>query len=193
MKQYEYVIKAMEENGGYATLGQLYQKVDVSSWRTGTPFASIRRIVQDDRFFFLIKPGLWALKSKKKNVLQKFSIDDKNPSKTKEEFNHTYYQGLLAEIGNLKGFETFLPNQDKNKLYLEHPLKDYSSLKEFYQFTNEDILSNVSTIDVCWFNERKFPNSVFEVEYTTDINNSLRKFLYLQDFNTEFQIVASEV
>lgn len=136
---------------------------------------------------------MWALKSKKKNVLQKFSIDDKNPSKTKEEFNHTYYQGLLAEIGNLKGFETFLPNQDKNKLYLEHPLKDYSSLKEFYQFTNEDILSNVSTIDVCWFNERKFPNSVFEVEYTTDINNSLRKFLYLQDVNTEFQIVASEV
>jgi len=52
MKQYEYVIKAMEENGCYATLGQLYQKVDVSSWRTGTPFASIRRIVQDDRFFF---------------------------------------------------------------------------------------------------------------------------------------------
>ncbi len=28
MKQYEHVIKAIEENGGYATLGQLYQKTD---------------------------------------------------------------------------------------------------------------------------------------------------------------------
>jgi hypothetical protein len=66
MKQYEAVIKVMEENGGYATLGYLYQnalKVLGCEWKTKTPFASMRRIVQDDRFFFKIKPGLWALKS----------------------------------------------------------------------------------------------------------------------------------
>jgi hypothetical protein len=61
MKQYEAVIKIMEENGGYATLGFLYQnvmKVPGVEWRTKTSFASIRRIVQDERFFFKIKPGL---------------------------------------------------------------------------------------------------------------------------------------
>lgn len=65
MKQHEAVIKVMEENGGFATLGLLYQEVlDVPKvkWETKTPLASIRRIVQDDRFFFKIKPGLWALK-----------------------------------------------------------------------------------------------------------------------------------
>ena len=62
---------------------------------------SIRRIVQDDRFFFKIKPGLWALNSHKEEVLKKFSLDEKSPVKKKEEFSHTYYQGLLIEIGNV--------------------------------------------------------------------------------------------
>jgi hypothetical protein len=68
MKQYEAVIKVMEENGGFATLGYLYHevlKVPGVEWKTKTPFASIRRIVQDGRFFFKIKPGLWALLSHK--------------------------------------------------------------------------------------------------------------------------------
>lgn len=45
MKQHEVVIKIMKKNGGFATLGFLNQNVDVSSWETKTPFASIRRIV----------------------------------------------------------------------------------------------------------------------------------------------------
>lgn len=53
MKQHEAVIKVMEENGGYATLGHLNQNVFIlkdCEWKTKTPFASIRRIVQDNLF-----------------------------------------------------------------------------------------------------------------------------------------------
>ena len=71
MKQYEQVIAVMEENGGWATLGFLYHKVDTSEWKTKTPFATIRRIVQDERFFFKIKAGLWALKSHKEQFFRK--------------------------------------------------------------------------------------------------------------------------
>jgi len=124
MKQYEVVIKVMEDNGGYATLGYLYQNVlnfrDVV-WKTKTPFASIRRIVQDDRFFFKIKPGLWALKSHREKVLKNFSIDNKSSNKKQIEFDHTYYQGLLVDIGNLKGLQTFVPYQDKNRIYVKPP------------------------------------------------------------------------
>ena len=81
MKQYEQVIAVMEENGGWATLGFLYHKVDSSGWKTKTPFASIRRIVQDERFFFKIKVGLWGLKSDQKLLLEKFGL---NISKEKE-------------------------------------------------------------------------------------------------------------
>jgi hypothetical protein len=52
MKQYEAVIQALRRNGGYGTLGWLYQvamKIPGVEWKTKTPFASIRRIVQDPR------------------------------------------------------------------------------------------------------------------------------------------------
>lgn len=68
MTQIEAVIEIMEENGGYATLSHLYEhvlKVPGVKWGTKTPDASIRRIVQDKRYFFKIRPGLWALKSSK--------------------------------------------------------------------------------------------------------------------------------
>lgn len=194
MKQYEAVIKVMEENGGFATLGHLYNnvlKVTGCKWKTKTPYASIRRIVQDERFFFKIKPGLWALKTHKEDVLKKFSIDDKSPIKKKEEFSHSYFQGLLVEIGNIKGFETFVPNQDKNKKFLDKSLKEVSTLDTIYPFTYPEIVKKAETVDVIWFNNRKFPTRFFEVEHTTDFYNSLLKFNELQDFLVEFYMVSS--
>ena len=66
MKQYEAVIETLKKLGGVATLGQLNQevlKINDCSWRTKTPFASIRRIVQERPEIYKIKPGLWALES----------------------------------------------------------------------------------------------------------------------------------
>ena len=185
----------MEENGGYATFGHLYQHVlDVPDvvWTTKTPFASMRRIVQDDRFFFKIKPGLWALKSHRDIVLKKFDIDEKSSEEKRQEFDHSYYQGLLVEIGNLKGHQTFVPYQDKNRMYLSSPLSKYTTLERFHEFTYEHLVRRAVTIDVTWFNERNLPNSFFEVEHTTDIQNSLLKFLELQDFYANFNIVAPD-
>jgi hypothetical protein len=89
MNQHDAVIKVMEDKGGFSTLGQLYQNVDVSNWKTKTPFASIRRIVQDERYFFKVKPGLWALNSHKDLVLQNFSIGDKSSKMKEDEFSHS--------------------------------------------------------------------------------------------------------
>ena len=189
--QYEYVIEVMKENGGYATLGYLNQTVDTSNWKTKTPFASIRRIVQDKKdIFFKIKPGLWALKSEKETVLKKFDILKDTP-KTQEEFNHTYYQGLLVDIGNLKGYNTFVPNQDKNRNYLNKPLKNVTKVKEIYKFSYEEIIGKAKTVDVIWFNDRKLPYSFFEVEHSTDFYNSFLKYQELQDFYSFFYIVSS--
>lgn len=195
MKQYEVVISVMENNGGYATLGFLNQealKVKDCVWKSKTPFASIRRIVQDERFFFKIKPGLWALKSYK-NRLPLDIFPTKEISKSKqEEFNHTYYQGLLVEIGNLKKFQTYIPNQDRNKIFLGKTLGDIATISEIYKFSYDNILQKARTIDVSWFNLRKMPHMLFEVEHSTDIQNSLLKFTELQDFYVKFYIVADE-
>lgn len=182
----------MEENGGYATLGHLYQNVLKNSecqWKTKTPFASMRRIVQDERYFFKIRPGLWALKSHK-HLLPSEMIPSQKKKSENTEFTHSYYQGLLVQLGNLKKFQTFVPPQDKNKAFLGKKLCDLTSLSTIYPFTFSSIIRKASTIDVVWFNERNMPNSIYEVEHSTDIKNSLIKFVELQDFRTEMFIVA---
>ncbi|MEO0183475.1 MAG: hypothetical protein ABIL40_08370 [candidate division WOR-3 bacterium] len=198
MKQYEAVIKVMEENGGYATLGLLYNevlKVPNVVWGTKTPFASIRRIVQDKRFFFKIKPGLWALKSYKEKLPDDVLslIDEGEEDKQKRKYVHSYYQGLVVEIGNLKNFLTYVPPQDQNKKFLNRNLGDIIRLKTILEFTYNSILERVQSIDVWWFNERKFPAEVFEIENIGDFRNALIKFLELQDFNVKMTVIAPSV
>jgi hypothetical protein len=189
--QHQQVIEVMNANGGFATLGFLYHNVDVSDWGTKTPFRTINRIVQDDRFFFKIRPGLWALKERRNEVLKSLDIEKSKEKKT-EEFNHSYFQGLLIEVGNIKGFQTFVPNQDKNKLFLNKPLGDISTLETIHPFSYDDFVKSARTIDVIWFNDRKMPSSFFEVEHSTDIYNSLIKFSDLEDFYSNFCIVADQ-
>jgi hypothetical protein len=194
MKQHEAVVEAMQQNGGFATLGYLYRaalKIPDCHWGTKTPFASIRRIVQQHpQLFFKLKPGLWALTSQRKLVLEKLALNEASPSTRAEEFNHSYYQGLLIEIGNLKSYETFVPHQDKNRLFLSRKLSEIATLKQFYDFTYDQLLRRARTVDVSWFNQRKLPRAFFEVEHSTDMRNSLLKFLDFQDFRIQFFIVA---
>ncbi len=197
MRQYEAVIKVMEEAGGYATLSWLYEKVlkvpDVI-WKTKTPFATIRRIVQDKRFFFKIKPGLWALKTHKDKLPDDIlSLIEKDKEIEKEkEFTHSYYQGMLIDIGNIKGFKTYVPPQDKNKKFLNKTLKELVNLDNIFKFTYEDVIQKVQSIDVFWFNERRFPAHIFEIEHSTDFKNALLKYMELQDFNVQMYIVSHQ-
>ena len=191
MKQHEAVVLAMLQNGGYATLGQLYQAVPEipdCEWKTKTPFASIRRIVQTHDDFFKIRPGLWALTSEKEKVLHLFS--NEMAEGKEREYSHYFFQGLVVEIGNLKDFKTFVPAQDKNKPFGKQKLSDIATLSSMYEFTFPDVLRKAQTIDVVWINNRRYPNSFFEIEHSTDIYNSLLKFVELQDFRSDFYIVA---
>lgn len=193
MKQHEAVIEVMRANAGFATLSHLYQevlKVPGVKWGTKTPFASIRRIVQNERFFFKIRPGLWALKDYKDKLPFSEAIGPKASEQKQTEFNHTYYQGLLVEIGNFKKFDTFVPNQDKNRQFLNKPLVQVTTVQEFYQFTYEYIVNQARTVDVTWFNKRRLPNAFIEVEHLAGMHRSLVKFVELQDFYTDFVIVA---
>lgn len=158
-----------------------------------TPFASIRRIVQDTRFFFKIKPGLWALKNFKDKLPQNILQTKDQPKAKQEEYSHVYYQGLLVELGNFKRYKTFVPKQDKNKSFLGRKLSDVATIAEIYNFSYDRIIKKARTVDVIWFNCRNMPTSLFEIEHSTDMNNSLLKFVELQDFYTDFYIVADKL
>ena len=198
MKQYEAVEQTLERLGGVATLGQLNQevlKIKECEWKTKTPFASIRRIVQTDDRIYRIKPGLWALKAFQKELEKNGILVETEKNKDSQEikdFNHSYYQGLLLTIGNLRHFQTFAPNQDKNKLFIKEKLGDVRTLNKLPEFSYKHFVARSSTIDVIWFNEREMPSSFFEVEHSTDIQNSLEKFNDLRDFYAKMYIVADE-
>ncbi|CAN5897752.1 hypothetical protein BH24DEI2_BH24DEI2_14640 [soil metagenome] len=182
----------MHNLGGLATLGQLYRaalKIPGPTWKTKTPAASIRRIVQLDKRFFKIRPGLWALEERRKSIPFLEEAKEDAPKSEQEKFNHSYYQGLVVEIGNLKSFDTYVPPQDKNQMFLNVPLKEIASTA-FHEFTYQSVTRYAKTVDVIWFNERKLPYAFIEVEHSTDIYNSLRKFVELQDFYADFRIVA---
>lgn len=190
-RQKDFVLKTFKKIGPMATLGELYDKTEISKLETKTPFATIRRILQTNSEFFKIQPGLWRLSSQKNEILKKICI--KNTTKIVDnKFTHTYYQGLITEIGNLKNYQTYIPSQDKNKIYIDKQLFYSAKMTKIYDFTYPGILKFAKTVDVIWFNDRKMPDSFFEVEHTTDFKNSINKFFELQDFRANFYVVAKK-
>lgn len=198
MTQAQAVIETIDKLGGIATLNQINQhvfEVDDCVWKTKTPFASVRRIVQQTKGIYKIKPGLYALETYRKQLEQDGITVQTEKNKNSEEvkaFNHSYYQGLLLEIGRMRHLDTFVPNQDKNKMFIKTPLGEIRTLQAIPQYSYADLVERSSTIDVIWFNDHRMPHSFYEIEHSTDIQNSLLKFNDLKDFSARMVIVADE-
>ena len=198
MTQAQAVIETIENLGGIATLNQINQrvfKIEDCVWKTKTPFASVRRIVQQTAGIYKIKPGLYALESHRKQLEQDGIMVQNDKNKNSEEvrtFNHSYYQGLLLEIGRMRNLDTFVPNQDKHKKFLTEPLGVIRTLQAIPNYSYQKFVDRSSTIDVIWFNSNQMPHSFYEIEHSTDIQNSLLKFNDLQDFYVRMVIVADE-
>lgn len=181
--------KAIIKLGYIATLKQIYQLAPTFKHFKGkTPDRTINERVQRDSNFVKLKPGLYGLK----NHLNKLP-DEFNPKieKTEDEENkitHSYVQGMLLEVGNLNGYQTFAP--DKSGLFIKKKLNDVMTLQDVPSFTFDNIIQAIRFIDVIWFNNRNFPNTVFEIENSTNFRNSLVKFVELQDFTTKMILIA---
>lgn len=197
--QREAVIEVMESNGGYATLQKLYTdvfKIEGVRWDGTKDFsANIRCLLQRrKKDFFKVKPGLWALESYRNKLprgVQALIDDDKDENSFKTDSSHYYYQGQIVDIGNMHEYITYIPSQDKNRLYLEKTLKDVATTVELPEFTYKEIIDQVKSIDVIWLNKRKFPVNLFEIENTTKFKDALIKFYELKEFTTNMTIVSS--
>lgn len=196
MKQHEAVIETLRNLGGIATLKQLYQnifRITDCKWNTKTPFASIRRIVQTQPSIYKIKPGLYGLTQLRKQNEQRGAVEETEKNKSSKQvidFNHSYYQGMLLELGRMRQLETFVTRQDKNKAFLDKKLHELSSLDKLPSFSYPETVRRCASIDVIWINNRKMPHSFFEVEFSTDFKNSLLKFNDLQDFSARMLVVS---
>ena len=182
----EAIEKVLLANNYVAPLRKIYKEIVKYRPLTGkTPFQTIQERVQRDPRFTRIGLGIYALT----DYLDKLPTSPKPQSKEQEkEQTHYSIQGMLLEIGNMEGFDTYSPN--KNAIFDNKPLLQIMTLSEFPNFTYPNITQSVRFIDVLWFNDRGFPKSAFEVEITPQFRNSLVKFGELCDFHASFYLIA---
>jgi hypothetical protein len=98
------------------------------------------------------------------------------------EETHECIELKLIELGNMLGFKTHTSDESKKCGNIE--LGSKTTLKR----ENLPYADKLKTIDVVWYKPPYF--KLFEVVLTTDMRNSLVKFVDTADLNAEYFIIA---
>jgi len=179
--------QVMIANGYYAPLQLIYKEIAAYRPLTGkTPFKTIQERVQRDKRFVRIGVGVYALARYLDKLPQQPSPRTRDEARG---YVHTRIQGMLIELGNMEGFNTF--TSDKSKVFDNKLLGNIATLKEVPQFTYPEIVRSTRYIDVIWFNNDGFPEKAFEIEDSTDFRSALVKFTDLRFFNMRFHLIAA--
>lgn len=104
-----------------------------------------------------------------------------------EKITHDLIEGILIDLGNILGFETYTP--DKSKIFKDRTLGEMTILQGIPNFTYPRIVKNVKGVDVIWFND-DFPHTCFEVEHTTNITEGLLRLYQIKAISCKFFIIA---
>jgi len=105
------------------------------------------------------------------------------------EYTHSLVQGMLVELGNLLGYDTYSANQSPT--YRDTTIGELATLEDLPDFTSKRILNTARQIDVIWL-EDEFPICCFEVEHSTDVTKGLLRMHQLSRFQTQFFIVGPD-
>lgn len=195
------ILSIFEKNNGIVTLKNLYQEVPLILSETTTTDlphnirAYLRRLKQKKKLIKQIGLSQYALINVKyenhfyEEINENTRFEDLL-KKIPKEIIHTYVEGMLIEIGNLSGFQTY--TADFSKIFNGkelHELSDYSKIPEF---TYAKLLINISKIDVIWFLDG-FPVKTFDVENSTRFSMALQRVYELKYFKTEFFMVSEKL
>jgi len=192
MTKIEAIQKVMEDNHGVANLNTIYNNIEQyypSAKQSNEWEASIRgvlyREVNNNRIFKKIGLSIYALKD---------YIEEQKPQAEESVRMHSYIEGICLEIGNFKNFETY--TADSSVVYRDNlKLNIFSTMDKMPQFSYDAIIQEAKRMDVIWFNKigLHFPQKVFEVvDSIGTLNGAFNRCLQLQNFTTEFFIVAPE-
>lgn len=107
----------------------------------------------------------------------------------KKEYTHSLIQGMLIELGNLLGYDTY--SADQSPEYRDTTIGELATFDSLPEFTSRRILKTVRQIDVIWL-EDEFPVCCFEVEHSTDVTKGLLRMHQLARFQTQFFIVGAD-
>jgi hypothetical protein len=125
--------------------------------------------------------------------LEQFELLSSKPEWKRQEIGpkpiraaHADLQGMLIEVGNRRGLQTYCPN--KSPRFKSKRLGDLATLDNLPKFPG---LNNsiIRQIDVVWV-DKSFPVHAFEVELTTGIWSGLVRLAELRRLNTVLHIVT---
>lgn len=109
-------------------------------------------------------------------------------------FTHAQVQTLLAEIGQLKGYDVFVPASDMGRIQWSAP--DRFKIRHNVPIELKEVGRLLSEIDVVWVGPAKNSiEGIFEVEHTTTVYSALLRFndVLLTDSRvSRFSVVSEE-
>lgn len=192
MTKVEAIAHVMSDNGGVATLSDIYREMEryypavkaAHDWEAGVRGVLYREI-RNGRRFKKIGLSIYALQDYE---------EEKKPKDKDKVRMHSYIEGICLELGNLKRYKTY--TADPTALYRDNlQLGKFTTIDTVPPFTYDEIVTEVKRIDVVWFNSKGllFPQRVFEVvDSIGTLDGAFNRSLQLNNFRTEFYIVAPE-
>jgi hypothetical protein len=112
-----------------------------------------------------------------------------------QEFSHTQMQTFLGAIGATKGYDVWIPQNDRSKI--EWSLTNRFECRDTLPYGFEPVAPILQEVDVIW-SERGSSNlrALFEVEHSTPIYSGLLRFndihLVSPNLKPRFSIVAND-
>lgn len=193
------ITEILSKYNGICTLKELYQEVPklISSSRSKDLSHSIRGYLRRLKNKALIKQiGLSTYALKNQDYKEHFYESIMESNMSEKDFLavplnkiHGRVEGMLVEIGNMRGFETYTP--DKNVIFNGKKLADLISYQKVPHFTYLDRIKKIEQIDVLWLKDG-YPIKTFDVETSTDFTKALVRCYQLKYFITECFMIADE-
>ena len=124
---------------------------------------------------------------------KKEKADNKKAMKGKKliasKLEHPDVQGILLELGNLLGYDTY--SADPSKYFGEEKLGDIATLDGVPDdYVPNRMFGDVKNIDVIWF-EDNFPMYLFEVEHTTGVTDGLLRLFQIRKLGSSFLYIIA--
>jgi hypothetical protein len=121
---------------------------------------------------------------------------DRNKISVMPDFTHSQIQTLIGSIGTIKGYDIWVPSNDRSKL--DWNLTEKFACRSELPVRYEKIGDIVSEVDVVWLQRGASDlRAMFEVEHSTPIYSGLLRFndLHLIEPNLmlKFSIVSNEM
>jgi len=187
------VADVLQELGGEASLKAITAKLKNNPQRpqTATWDATIRRVVRQYKIFEPIKTaeglaGYRLVELPEAKPQQVTNVED-DP--------HGAQQGMLLQLGQFCGYETFTNSTDKTiRRFGGQPIANYATVKNDDEALSALPLPKIRTADVMWMaedSEGLYPRYAFEIENSTKVRSGLLRLLKIPErFHTRLFIIG---